>query len=157
MAEKELIEEGYYDVKPTSFGSDLSKEKRTPRAYVRFDNGLYWQGYLSKTVMKNGQSVAEKTIEQLMVMGFNGETLADLNDEGALNTEKSVNVLVVHNDDGKGGKKAEVAFVNAPYKKKELSAEETKTLKGIDVRGLMQSAKKNLGVEETYTTNDIPW
>ena len=156
----ELIAEGYYDVKVKSFGADLSKEKKTPYAWVKFDNELYWTGYFSKTVLKNGMTVTEKTIEQLLVMGFNGSTTADLNSDGALNVDKPVNVSVSHTVTDKGAKKAEVSWVNAPYKKKELDPANTKVLAGMDLRAYIADAKKNLNLPEVtneITTDEIPF
>lgn len=165
--QKDLVAEGYYDVKVKSFGSDLSKQKGTPFAWVKFENGVFWQGYQSDAQMKNGKSVTQSTVEQLVTMGFRGANFDDLNKEGALNTDNAVNIQVTHETAEDGVVRAKAQWVNALYKKKELDPSATQKLKGIDVRGLVAAAKKDLGIDDSndftpqpktdFTADDIPF
>lgn len=156
MSEKKLIPEGYYDVKVKSHGSGLSKNKGTPYAWVKFDNGLFWQGYFTELTM-------DKTVEQLVIMGFKGSTPKDLQSDGALNCEAPVSVSVIHETDDKGVTRAKVQWVNSLYEKKELTAEEIKTLGGIDLRAYVKShsdkapLKSSAQTQSTPDLNDIPF
>lgn len=165
MSNVKLIAEGYYDVKVKSYGSGLSKETRSPYAWVKFDNGLFWRGYLSEKTI-------ERTTLSLAVCGFNGASLADLNKEGILNLKNNVNVSVTHEvKQTKGGgtnKVATVKWINPPYTKKELDPQDTLVLEGIDLRAHMAVARKELGdgvinnsIQETqgseFTSENIPF
>lgn len=137
MSEEKLVEPGYYDLKVKSFGANCTGEKKTPKAWVKFDNGLFWQGYWT-------DKTAEKTSEQLVTLGFSGNTLDDMNKEDALEVGKEVSCAVEHNTwDGKTT--ARVAWINAPYQKKELDPTDAKVLQGVDVRGFLKEARKKLG------------
>ena len=155
----ELFPAGYHKLKIKAFGSKLVGEKNTPQAWVQFDNGLFWQGFFTDTVLKDGSTVAEKTVRQLVIMGFRGANVNELNTPTALKAGLDVDVSVVHETTDKGVKIAKVAWVNEPYKKKENTPEVTKVLEGIDCRAYVKTFSQELGQQPEMGADgkQVPW
>lgn len=161
---KDLIKEGYYKVKVKSYGANETS-KGTPKAWVKFDNGLFWQGFITDTEMNNGKTVAQSTVEQLVFMGFQGKDLNDLNKENALNTSEEFDVEVKHRVTDKGLTVAEVAWVSTNTRK-EVAPDVQSRLKKVDLRAHVKEAMNFFGVNKKpnqksnqpeFTADDIPF
>ena len=106
---------------------------------------IQWKGYLTTP---KGIEIATKA---LVVMGFTGTDLNELNGEGALNKEKEVSI-VVENEEYKGKTYSKVAWVN------NYRSTEKKDLNTATLNEHLRETMKELGVEtETIDTSTIPF
>lgn len=149
-----VIEEGWYDVKVQGWGAGLSQEKKTPFAWVKFDNGLFWRGYWTANTAAN-------TSKQLATMGFNGEKPSDMAGEEALIKGHVVHVLV-ENEAYNGKTTSKVVWVKEAGAKAELDPSDIKEMDGFDIRAYMVEAKKEVGTVSSQPTTetgagDIPF
>lgn len=156
--ERKLIPAGTHTTKVKNWGAQLSKNN-VPMAWIKFDNGSFWQGYFSG-------DATQYTVETLVKLGFKGSTPNDLNNDSALVKDFLCEIVVEHEKfDGKIFDK--VKWINTPYQRKDLDASDIQTLKGIDLRGYVSQLKDKAPeqskeqqpaptAENTYTDEDMP-
>lgn len=148
---------GYYKARPVSWKADVNKNNK-PFANVKFDNGLYWRGWLT------GNAI-QYTVDALHLMGFSGRSPNDLNiDDNALDKNREVDISIdwMKNADGavyeKDGKaQLEVAGVWPPYEKKSLDPQNVKTLEGMDLRAYLKESQKTMPVVENLKKAQEQW
>ena len=158
---KTLLDNGRYDAKVKAWGCKTNPNGK-PFCWVMFDLGVFWQGYFVEGALPH-------TAKALAIMGFRGSTPMDLQNDNALDKEKTLSI-VVENEDYNGERISKVAWVNEPYKPKEVSAEDAQILSGIDLRGYLkehiqdapQTQSQSDEQEEdpassNFTADDIPF
>jgi hypothetical protein len=109
-----MINEGTYTATVKDHGIAFSSQKGTPEVYVEFD--IDGQSVFGDFWITEG--AIDRTIEQLQLLGFDGNEFEPLNDEPGILIGNQAKVRVVHesyvNEEGTERITARVAWVNDP-------------------------------------------
>lgn len=141
------ITEGTYRTKPVGWGLSESKAGN-PMIYVNFDIDLTW--YASLASEKSKKYVAQA----LVLMGFKGQKLEDIDGTTALDKTKEI-LIVVKVDPDYGPK---IKYINDPDKQMGgLTKDEFNQKHGqVDLSGALAAARQDAGMKsEKNVETDI--
>lgn len=131
---KRTIEPGKYLTKPTGWG--LAETKNGfPQVYVNFDINLTYYGVIAN------EDSCKYIAQNLVLLGFKGNDLGELDDQKALNKDRAVHVVV--EIDEKYGPK--IKYINDPDYKgniNKLSKSEFSTKHNVKMDGFFAEARQ---------------
>lgn len=139
------IKPGFYTAKPLDYTAGESTNTKTPYVSVQFEiNGIkmYWTGYLT-------EKTTEKTVEQLVIMGFRDKDLTSLiegKETKALDLTKEVSLTVVEEFDQKGKTVSRIKWIN-PLRK-EADPSMAGKLKALNLEGTIAAVMAAKGVTQ---------
>lgn len=156
------LEPGKYIATVEDYGIGQSKEKKTPSLDVKFkvkdtNQYVYWQAYLTVNTIER---VTENLVECELLSSKNFNDVAK---GTGINTQKEVQIVVVHEDYESNGEKkvaVKVAFVN-PFgsgvmKNVLAESEAISILAGLNIDAHIAAAVQKTGKEITPSVAAVP-
>ncbi len=134
--------------KARALGGELREGKKAPYVSVEYQTaeGRVWKNFsLSETELKSGKTVADYSIEGLMLSGWDGKDLGELAGLGS----REVELVIEHEKDDSGEWRANVRYVNDLNRSSGKKADSSKA-KEINrlMRGRVVVARQDLGIQE---------
>lgn len=157
-----MLNEGTYRAR--ALKADLGKSS-TGNAQVGIEFEILADGYagekitayrsFTQTQLKNGKTVQEMTIEELIACGWNGDDWDNFTGLGTTEVD-----LVVQHDTYQGKTKAKVAFINTPGSgvalKAPMVADDRKAF-AAQMKGTVAMVRSRMATNATRAADDVPF